>query len=358
EGEALCDEAHPFGSLLTVVAKSDHQASGDTLIDQNGRYTHFEIRINREECDFVNQHQLYSSACYDAAVVERLELPWGTDSSAGALEVKAAWRTLETCDLPDSPPPDECSPDDPGRYLTAPGTVEPLSPGHPGPADVTLGLVGLHFIQKTPDHPEMIWASFEQVDNAPVCDGARNEVCRAPDTEPAEGWSYFDSSCTDCPTNTPDDDGEPDQVCRSSPCGVDWSVPSNAQVNAEAIRQLNSSVHEVLASQGSPLAYYDLIGTLWTKKGSTIPDEPPYDFSDIQTGSTLLANTTLETFDQNINCFICHDNSAVPYTPPEPGKGASVQLNFSFIFSRILQQTESCADPAGDSGPGEPTEAP
>ena len=345
-GEASCEDVHPLGSQLTFVVKSDVQASNDSLIDQNGRYVHFTIRINPEECEFINRHRLYTSACYDEAVSQRLELPSGTASSAGALEIKAAWRTLETCDLPDSGPPEQCRKDDLGRYLTAGATVQPLSPEYEGAVEVTLGLVGFHFIQKTPDHPEFIWASFEHVDNDPVCEGAQNEICRAPDTEPAGGWSFNDPDCQDCAVNSASAE-QPAQVCRVNPCGVDWSNEDNARVNAEAIRQLNDSVHRVLRERGSPLANYRLIGTLWTKKGSTIPEQEPYDFTDIETGSTLLANTTLETFDQNIGCFVCHNNSAVPYSPPEPDKGASTQLNFSFVFSRILQQTEECPGAAG-----------
>src|SRR5882672_9405730 len=49
---------------------------------------------------------------------------------------------------------------------------------------VTVGLVGLHIVQKTQDFPMWLWATFEQVDTTPA-DPAN------PGANPPEGWGFF-----------------------------------------------------------------------------------------------------------------------------------------------------------------------
>ena len=39
---------------------------------------------------------------------------------------------------------------------------------------VTVGLVGIHIVQKTPSRPQWIWTTFEQVDNLPAKAGAKS----------------------------------------------------------------------------------------------------------------------------------------------------------------------------------------
>src|SRR5262249_33683431 len=90
-------------------------------------------------------------------------------------------------------------------------------------------------------------------------------------------------------------------VCRLHPSG------GADQANRQAIQRLNSA----LVEQGGlltglpathPMAVlrnYFHVGTLWL-----LPDG---DVATDQLGSRSLANTTLESFQQQTNCFGCHD---------------------------------------------------
>jgi len=128
----------------------------------------------------------------------------------GAMELKIAWRLLGASD-------------DASRYITeqvllavAPDLV---SGNQPICATVTVGMVGMHIIQRNPDYatntalkPEWIWSTFEHVDNAPLaqaaCDPATPNGCvnlNQPScggaAAGATAASYF-TPASSAPTNT------------------------------------------------------------------------------------------------------------------------------------------------------------
>ena len=70
------------------------------------------------------------------------------------MDIKSAW--IDMTNVPN-----------PSRYYTRLAwLVDPIS-GQCSPAPVTVGLVGLHIVQKTPTRPQWIWSTFEQIDNVP-----------------------------------------------------------------------------------------------------------------------------------------------------------------------------------------------
>src|SRR5262249_52458509 len=90
------------------------------------------------------------------------------NSKNGSIEIKTAWRII-----------DRNAGDDPSRYYTQNAFVavagDLVSGGSGFCATATVGLVGMHIIQRNPIDknnakllPEWIWATFEHVDNAPV----------------------------------------------------------------------------------------------------------------------------------------------------------------------------------------------
>ena len=100
------------------------------------------------------------------------------ENQVGSIEIKSAWRRLNT---------DKTSPyyDDPARFYTAPVRYYRLEDGKPKFVDSNnnfvdsnnpdhpeiWGLVALHIIHKTQSNPSFVYTSFEQVDNIRAPDG-------------------------------------------------------------------------------------------------------------------------------------------------------------------------------------------
>ena len=302
---------------LGLIAKTDtiHSGTGDIqqagsddpLIGQNGNYVHYDMRVNLTEEVFIELCDLWAEQCF--ALASNLDLPSGstTSNEVGAIEIKAAWKIFNDGE-------------DTSRYYTTTAAVQPVSPSDSSCAVKTVGLVGLHIVHKTPSHPEFIWATFEQVDNAPNCDNLSA-------TPPAGSWSFYDQT-QNCDTNKNCNTyvtGQATQVCRENTCGGGSEANSQNQCD---IYLLNNSVHSQLASDSVWQNYY-LTGAVWFNQA---------DSSKPQTGSVNLANTTMETYTQSINCFTCH-------TQTYSNAAGQQQLDFSHIFDRIDKSSSSyCAE--------------
>jgi hypothetical protein len=147
-----------------TTAGSNTEAFGGPLVDQNGNWVRFQMRVNHEEFDYIYKNGLYS---LDDQISfshrpdnNHVELPLNEGSSKhGAMEIKLAWKELGTGD-------------DPNRFFTrklSAQVSEPLGPdGKPAkPRKFLAGLVGMHIAMRTQSSPEWIWATFEQIDNVP-----------------------------------------------------------------------------------------------------------------------------------------------------------------------------------------------
>lgn len=292
---------------LGLNSASDEQATDDVLIDQAGRPVYYEQLINKVEYDYLTSCGLYQQGCLDAA--NNLPDPTEVQLPPGSMEVKTAWRIL------DAPDP---------SYYTVTGLVE-QDDGQC--AQVTVGLVGMHIVTRTPNHPELIWATFEHRNNGPDCDN--------PQAPPPGGWSFNDPSCSaaDCPPNEPTTAPTPAQLCRVNPQG------GGTTENRQNIQALNASMHAVMP-EGSVWQNYELVGTIWTLRSQgdkgVIPPEPAR-----QGGSVASANLVMESFFQGpsvgsnpgqaLSCFTCHSFSG----------GSPIQL--SNLMTQIAQDG-GCAD--------------
>ena len=72
-------------SKFSNLAEADFGAPGNPLVGQNHTYTRYEVRVNRAEYDFIRDHKLYLRE-----TLKKLKEP--LRFSAGAIQVKAAWR--------------------------------------------------------------------------------------------------------------------------------------------------------------------------------------------------------------------------------------------------------------------------
>lgn len=272
------------------------QAVGGWLIDKNSNPTYYEIAVNKTSYDYV-----LNQGFYDA---KNLTSSATVDFPTGSLEVKAAWRILTASDTA-------------SRFHTVSAQVMTFDAnGNPTGtyAAQTVGLVGLHLVYKAKGFPQWIWATFEQVDNAPNASSATGST-----------WSYFDPNCAGsfCTPNTSplasgQPFGTPNQVTRISPIR-----PQTAAVNT-AWQQ---------AVGNNPWQYYQLISPQW-------PSDPndPGNPQGTPTPGTV-ANTVLESYVQpTSSCMDCHSTARAP--------SGAIKTNYSFIFLFAQSSASSSPSPA------------
>ncbi|MEM7186279.1 MAG: hypothetical protein AAF466_06440 [Bacteroidota bacterium] len=242
--------------ILHTTAKSPHsldQASGGPLVDQNGRFVRYEVRMNQDEYNYIMRDTLWSKKGQQSFIGQgkTVDFPSGNNSGVeGAIEIKAAWKVIGEGD-------------DPSRFYTIQAIVyndNELDPS-PGPNPVTLGLVGLHIAHKINDQKNWVWSTFEQIDNLtksfnnPACD-----TCAVNQPLPGQNQKELDS------LGNPN--YNPTQVTRVN------------AINDKAVDSLNTVYQKKL--EGSLWANYKLISTQWLL------------FEDIT--PLFLANSVQETY--------------------------------------------------------------
>jgi hypothetical protein len=249
------------------------------------------------------------------------------------MEIKAAWRQITDPSLY-------------GRYVMVDACV-PTADGVVTSA--ALGLVGFHIMHKLPQALRWVWATFEQIDNVPTQGGSH--------TPPSDaGFSFWGPTCT--PTSIPAqcgaapgatrpscDGGLPayaldayldgGAACGPYPIEVDRLTPIQSQTAT-----LNSAMQDLIrkSNPSSVLQYYQLVDIMWWScspvcDGMTGGTPIPLPVDTLQP-DRLVANTTLETYEQNTKCLDCHQNGAVPSGDGGAGSCGTgpCAADFSFIF--------------------------
>jgi hypothetical protein len=320
------------------------------LIDRSLNDVFYNVSVNAPAYQFITACDLYKAQC-SLTLAPDLLMPGGMrivdipkqyprlafpDQS---IELKTSWKILTATEIAGQ------------TFYTTKGAVK--APGKDCLKDVTLGLVGMHIVTKTPTHPEFIWATFEHKNNAPDCANTNAQP-------PLGGnWTFYDQNCKNCTTNEYVK-GKATQLCRMHPWGnpVAGTFPNNLNCNsvpppayicdAEVrkniiepntanLKTLNASVMAMLrrlpvGNANRLWANYELVGNVWTVNGAL----PPY--LQAQRGSLASANTTMESYVQNgvsnitnpNSCFSCHnldgktkvtswDQASRPVTLPPAG---------------------------------------
>jgi len=281
------------------------------LIDQNGNYSRFEILMNQEMFEYIDDNQLYS---FDGqqAFNKAAEFPEGSKQTKewGAIMVKGAWKVMGEND-------------DPSKFHTVEAIVYTPAQENPKISEscfkATVGLVGLHIGTKTKISPQWIWSTFEQVDNVPTFGEAKDKA----------HYNYFNANASDRQINEapvrPWNPNIPDQI----PTQVERLTPidsGTAALNAEYQQKLRS------VNPKSVWQYYELVGTQWPVTPTDLPLGNPF--------PPFLGNATLETYIQGIikgdkvelvpnvstSCMHCHNGA----TMISNGKPA----DFTFLLER------------------------
>lgn len=283
------------------------------LTAQSGLLTLYERRMNEDEFNYIVQNKLYDAQVQQTFVVDPgINLPDGTEASkaygsTGAIETKAAW--LELTDPKDWP-----------RYKISKATVT-----YPGqqPKEVVVGLVGLHIIHKTALGQQFIWATFEHVDNAPDSSQVAAKKFDPP-------YTYFNPSCdpaTDhyqCVANanpTTANGGEQNNPL-TAPIQVVRTTPIASRPNDDVVG-LNQYVwSQVIAPANPDSVYlnYQLVNTLWSNQSTPVAagSRTPLPTPQLSPGSDQepVANTTMETYVQQLTCLDCHASAPIASVTP------------------------------------------
>jgi hypothetical protein len=334
-----------------IIDVEQGQAGGDSvLMSQKGSLVYYGIHVNDVFAYFLSgaktggiapvptqfpttQAQLDQVIAFAQQKGKTLSHP-----QARAMEIKTAW--VEAAGL------------DTSKYITMTATIPTYDASDPakqkwtftGTRSALLAMVGMHVVGSAKGHPEMIWATYEHVDNAPpeaysyltasnqVKTVARNTV----------GNWHFAASGSAGPFNVERAVFEqPNLVASSgqtlgpsdtlrwkafgaaedrSPNPISGSTPRS---NSEII-SINSSVMGQLAAD-DVRRHYILTGATWTING-----QPPKGDGSNQVGTNQLANTTMETYQQSVdakfnpdnNCFACHRSNKTGvsriFTPLKP----------------------------------------
>jgi hypothetical protein len=341
------------GNLIDI---EQGQADGNVLMAQNGSLVYYALEVNDVYEAFLTGQKIgvitaahFPNTQQDLTNVQNYAGVAFPDANVLTVELKTAW--IETTGLAH-----------PERYVTITATIPaytpPLTPpfnqttitqaAQSAPRQATLALVGMHIVGTVLGHPEMIWATFEHVNNSPNAPYTYNTP--APQTPPngpgpwnfsATGassgpiaarmkWDPSTSTVSPVPPYTTLGRSDVYRINAWGTGALDFdgiNPNSNFTSNNSDIIAVNNSFMDLLTA-GDVRQNYILTGTTWVEGFVGDPPDPNDPIS--QLGTNGMANTTMETFKQGGNCFMCHGGTtsmlgtlSVPPPTPPVGDGLS-----------------------------------
>jgi len=269
----------------------------NTLTDQNGQLTRYEIMINEVLFNFINTNKLYSKTGMQIYLKKNRNLLYLPESvrkdtiiqgyqfkkQRGSVVIKAAWKVLGKND-------------DESRFHISKAWV--VDENQKCKLQ-KMALVGLHIAQKTAESQPWIWSTFEHIDNCP--DSAA--------IDPNKKYSYYDPNCKDCPQNQPSVN-KASQITRRVPI-------------YEKAKALNTYYQNMLRAINpkSVWQYYQLVGTQWALP-IPVSQQQPYTILPDRLGNTMLESYIQATS----SCIGCHKNAKTVN---------NVASDFLFQFSNL-----------------------
>jgi hypothetical protein len=251
------------------------------ITSQNGKYVHYLTGFNKTEFDPIVANKWY----------QRANLPATLTLPDGAIDMKSSWIDMTGIAHPE-------------RYYTRQAFVLNLQTG--AMEQKTVGLVGLHIVQKTRSRPQWIWSSFEHVDNVPPSQAVG-----------ADKFTFNNgTSSPPMPASSPFplDPPTPD-----TPPLIPFNVKRIQPIH-DSTQQTNMLYRNALKQRNSVWQFYQLVMTQWPvppQGQTTVPPDmagtPDHTFPGTN-ATTCFANTTLETFEQNnvrTGCMNCHNFTRV-----------------------------------------------
>ena len=272
------------------------QAGGGTLYDLNGLPVYYEVAMNRDQYQYIQQNKLYNAVeqlAFATNNVISLPIEPGQYGTMGALELKAAWKVLSAGEAKSN------------RFHT----TQALLPGNKQP--VTVGLVGFHIFMSG-FGGQGVWATFAQIDNAPVQGG------------PTTGkYNFYNPNCppAQCPVNV--ENANPGQVIQITP-------------DESSSPQLNTYMQNLIKTYNpkTPWQFYKIVNIQWPVQPvplSTLKAPADAPLPDGSPNSQTVVNPVLETFQQlpGTGCLACHTGATVAAVGKDVKNYAT---SYSFMF--------------------------
>jgi hypothetical protein len=315
------------------------------LTAQSRIITLYERRMNQDEFDYIVNNRLFDATRQQTFVQSPgINLPDGTKSPLGSIETKAAW--LELPDKADWP-----------RFKIARADV--CYPRRHGERcsvvrkNVVVGLVGLHIIHKTALGQQFIWATFEHRENCPTSDEVASGAVKS-------RYTYFNAKCDPkrdyykCSANanpviykgaeTPNPLSAPIQTVRTT------AIPSRQN---DDVVDLNQFVWSQINAANPKSVYlnYELVNVLWSNQNTPIAAgaRTPLVAAELSPGLSQepVANTTLETYVQNLTCLTCHASAPIASLKPaattkiyDPAKPSTPKNPYASDYSFLINNAQ------------------
>jgi hypothetical protein len=316
-----------------VIDTEEGQADDGVLIAQNGSLIYYVTMVNdvmayfltgTKDGGIVPTPTQFPTTASDLSKITTFASAHGKtfpDPNALAIEVKSSW--IETTGLANL-----------NQYITTEAVIPTFDRTDPnrwvlvpnGQKTVTLALIGMHVVGSANGHPEMIWSTFEHFGNAPNATFKYNAtVGPNPKTvsQSTTGTWLFCANGSVGPNfnqmhamfSSPNIVGVggpigPSDIIHSRPFGAALGIqpnpliPDDPSSNSQIIAIDNSIQQDFAAVGGSDVrTNYYMTGATWTEGGAAPNSSFP---TGINVGTSQLANTTMETFQQTGNCFSCH----------------------------------------------------
>ena len=339
------------GNTAPDILDESLEAFKGPLVDQNGNWAHYEIRMSPQEVAYLLDNGLYyvQGQVAFSGSGKKVVFPQGVfKGEIGAIEVKAAWKVIDE------------KQDIPSRFYTVIADIIIDDPTKFNKKvvkkGVTMGLVGMHISAKTRFADQWIWGTWEHVDNLQVPDRTIGGKVLKP--------SFNNPNCEICPVNIqpamnvlipgqpvtpgqtfngwdPTVPYEPTQVLRLTPIPI-------------AKQDLNRQVQQSLraAVRGSVWQYYELIDTQWPTSPSTAPTPPlPFDpkanpnsVSNKPGGlptPVYLVNSIMETYFQAGNQPASNQIDGMPVAVTTPIFGTESCMGCHFSAGIAIQYNAS-----------------
>jgi hypothetical protein len=261
------------------------------LAAQNGRYVRYQTLYNQEAFDFIVRNRYYLRSNLPKVPSPRPATPV-IEFPIGSIVLKAAW--LDMAGFPA---------EQVKRYYTRGAIVRDPDTG--GCSRVTVGLVGLHIVQKTPSRPQWIWSSFEQIDSVPPSRFG----------DPVK-FTFHDGGKSPMPAENP---LSLVPLAKQPVAPFNVERPFFAKVHPKT-ELTNYQYQELL--KGTVWQYYGIVVTQWPRmEGNQARPVPPTLNGDITNtfpgagAISAFANVSMETFDQGrpqLGCMSCHNQARLP----------------------------------------------
>ena len=259
------------------------------LVAQNGKYVHYQTLYNKIAYDYIVSRKYYLRVNLPEVPSPKPDLPV-LQFPMGSTAIKAAWLDL-----------DGFTDAQKARFYQRLMMVKDPNSGKC--SKVSMGLVGLHIIAKTPSRPQWIWSSFEQIDAVPP--------------KQFGGTGKFTFNDGDKKNEMPAQNPLKLVPLAKEPVQP-FNLTRSIMMPIHPKTELMTMVYQRLL-HGTPWEFYQVATTQWPRNEGDqavfVPAKQGGEITQTFPGAgatSAFANLTMETFDQGrpqLGCMSCHNQA-------------------------------------------------